>query len=203
MAKKDKNGNWINFVGDAVPVRYVPKIEKLRDQAVEKLIKKAKKINEQLAKFRVEAFAEIEKYLQQTQKLYDVNERTAVGNKQLSNFSNNRKVEIQVAKFITLDDRLSLAKSLIDKCLTKWSEGANEKLKIVVMDAFRVDKRRQLDKEKILGLRKLDIKDADWKKAMGIIADSITVVSKKEYIRFSQKNEKGEYKTIPLDIANC
>ncbi len=203
MAQKDHKGRWINPTGEAVPSAYVPKTDKLRDATVERLIKEARQINDRLTKFRLKAFAAIEKYLTQVQEIYGVDQRTKQGNKQLSNFSNTLKVDLQVNKYITFDDKLSLAKSLIDKCLTNWSEGANQKLKIVVMDAFRVDKRRQLDKAKILGLRKLNIQDADWKKAMTIIADSITVIGKREYIRFWQKNQQGEYETISLDIANC
>ena len=53
----------------------------------------------------------------------------------------------------------------------------------------------------MLGLRRLDIQDADWKKAMEAITESVQVTGSKQYLRFYERNEQGEYVQIPLDVA--
>jgi hypothetical protein len=53
----------------------------------------------------------------------------------------------------------------------------------------------------VLGLRRLDIQDSDWQKAMKAITESIQVSGSKQYLRFYERNEQGEYVQIPLDVA--
>ena len=49
---------------------------------------------------------------------------------------------------------------------------------------------------------KLKIEDEDWKKAMHVIKESLSVESTKSYVRFKKRNElTGEMEPIHLDIA--
>ncbi|MDR1506452.1 MAG: DUF3164 family protein, partial [Treponema sp.] len=54
---------------------------------------------------------------------------------------------------------------------------------------------------RVLGLRRLEIHDPDWQKAMRAITESIQVSGSKQYLRFYERNENGEYRQIPLDVA--
>lgn len=203
MAIQDEQGRWIDAQGKPIPVRYVDQSDKMRDRLVMKLARQAEKLSRQITDFKITAFDEIEKYLDRLEKMYNINSRTKVGNKVLTDFSNTMKIEIRVIKLIDFDDRLILAKSIIDDCIKRWSKGANDKLLLLVEEAFKVDNRGKLDKTRIMALRRWNIQDEQWRKAMDIIADSIKVVNTKSYIRFSVKNEKGDWEAIPLDIAKC
>ena len=203
MAIKDKKGRWIDSKGDAIPPKYIDPVEKKRDQLVEKLICQAKKLNKQIVKFKTATLADIEKYLDEVEKMYGVKVKTKEGNKILASFSNTEKVMVKINKFIDFDERLSIAKTLIDECITRWSKGADDKIKLLVEDAFKVDKQGNLDKERILSLRKIKIKSKDWQKAMEIIADSVKVVGKRTYLVFLIKDVKGVWESITLDIARC
>ncbi len=203
MALKDKKGRWIDSKGDAIPVKYIDPIEKKRDQLVESLILKAQKLNKQIIKFKKDSLAEIEKYIRDTEKKYGIKVQTKEGNKILSSFSNTEKIMVKVNKCMDFDDRLALAKALIDECIKRWSKGSDDKIKLLIEDAFRVDKQGNIDKERILSLRKIKIKSKDWQKAMEIIADSIRVVGKRTYIIFMTKNDKEIWESIALDIARC
>lgn len=201
MTKKDEQGRWIDGAGNPIPPKYIGAVEKRRERLVEKLIKRSKKLNRQLAAFRALALEDIEKYLTELEERYKINARTREGNKMLSNFSNTQRLEIRVSKYIEFDERLALAKEKIETCINKWSKGANGKLMLLVRDAFKVDKKGNIDKARVLGLKKLNIKDKDWKQAMEIISDSIQVVDSRTYLRFSLKDDEGRWRTIPLDIA--
>ena len=150
--------------------------------------------------FKKEVMSEIENYIQTAEKFYEVDEKTLVGNKSLTDFANTLRVELSVNKTLAFDEKLGIARGLIDECIEAWSEGANTKLLALVEQAFKTDKRGRIDRDRILGLRKLDISDDKWQKAMKIIGDSLTVVDKKSYIRFQRKTD-GRWNTVHLDIA--
>ncbi len=201
MAVKDKNGNWIDGKGDTVPARYVGKYEKLQDRVVCRLVKEAKKKSAALSKLKLSAFESIEKFMADAEKLYGMKIRTEKGNKVLTDFSNTVKIEIKVNNIIDFDDRLQMAKTIIDDLLKKWTEGSRDEVKIMIERAFQVDKKGKLNKDRILDLRTIKIKNQEWMKAMGLIDECIRIVGKRSYILFSEKNDKGVWGSVPLDIA--
>ena len=99
------------------------------------------------------------------------------------------------------DERIQAAKAQIDACIERWSEGASANLVAMVDHAFRVNKQGRIDVNQVLSLRNLAIEDDEWKAAMDAIADAITTVSKKEYIRLYQREPSGKYVAINLDWA--
>ncbi|BBO84507.1 sulfate transporter [Desulfosarcina ovata subsp. sediminis] len=201
MALKNDDGHWIDGAGNAVPVKYVGQFDKMSDRVVGKLSRRAKQLSEQLANFKGDIFAEIDSLITEMKALYGEDHRTDVGNKVLSDFSNTLKVEIKVNKILEFDQRISLAKEIIDECIKRWSKGGDEKVKLLVDHAFQVDKKGNLDRDRLLSLRKLEIRDTDWRKAMDIIADSLKVTGARSYVRFLAKDDSGMWRTVPLDIA--
>ena len=56
--------------------------------------------------------------------------------------------------------------------------------------------------DRLLGLRRLSIEDADWQRAMKAIADALTVQSTRTYLRFYTVDQAtGAERAIPLDLA--
>lgn len=201
MAITDDKGRWMDGQCEYIPAKYIDPVDKKRDKLVEKLVKSAEEVSLKLCFLKEQAVDEIEKHLDWLEKRYSVSQRTQEGNKTLSNFSMNAKVEIRINKFIDFDERLEVAKTLIDQCIQRWSQGANDKLSLLVKDAFKIDSKGRLDKHRIIGLRRLEIKDADWDKAMELISDSVQVVGRRSYIRFWKKAEDGQWRSISLDIS--
>lgn len=201
MAKTDSKKRWIDGMGNPVPPRYVPPVDKRRDKLVTRLVEKAQKTSKQLEALRQETLDAIEAYLTSVQKDYKINERTVEGNKRLSDFSHSVRLELKKGKYIDFDERLNVAKGLIDDCIEKWSEGSDDRIKALVDQAFQVNERGRLNKDRILGLQKLKFKDPTWTKAMKLINDSIQVVGSRDYVTFHVRNKKGDWESIPLDIA--
>jgi len=200
MAVKNENGAWLDGKGDYIPQRYISELDRKKDAIVAKLATKAIKLNQQMNKFKNEVLQSIDTYISSVEEFYGISERTEQGNKTITDFANSLRVELSIDKKLAFDEKLELARSLIGECITKWSEGANSKLVALVEQAFKTDKRGMIDRDRILGLRKLNIKDDKWQIAMQIIGDSLTVVSKKSYIRF-QKKTNGKWETVSLDMA--
>jgi len=203
MAKTSVNGNWIDSTGIEVPLKYVKPEDKKRDALVEKLIKRAKRLSCDLTKFKADALEDIDAFIETLEKQYQVKSRTKEGCKMLTGFSGDIRVELKINKVLEFDEKLAIAKSLIDECIANWCQGANDNIKLLVNDAFAVDKKQKLDRERIMGLRRLNIRDEKWKKAMDLIADSLRVSGRRAYIQFFTRDEKGLWRTVPLDISRA
>lgn len=202
MADKNTKGLWIDASGNAIPAKYIDPVDKKRDQLVEKEIRQALLMQERLGKFKAAILADIAKYLQWLAERNGEEALSPGGNYQLTNFSGNRRVQIKVNKVIEFDERLQLAKQKIDDCLERWSQGANDNLKAVVFDAFKVDRKGNVDTKRILGLRKLQIKDRAWLAAMDLITEAITITGTRSYLMFQVRpNKEAEWEALRLDLA--
>ncbi|EGU31989.1 DUF3164 family protein, partial [Vibrio scophthalmi] len=123
------------------------------------------------------------------------------GNVTFSSYDGSTQVQISVQNSQVFGPELQIAKALIDECINDWSEGANDKLKVIIVDAFDVDKEGNLNTGRILSLRRIAITDARWQEAMKAIGDSILISSTKPYLRFKERDEQGKMNNITLDIA--
>ena len=125
------------------------------------------------------------------------------GNLTLHSFDGRFKMLLAIAESMTFDERLQVAKSIIDACVHTWAKGANRNIQALVNHAFQVDKAGQVSTTRVLSLRQLKIDDPEWERAMSAIADSMKTTASKAYIRFYERDEaSGEYRAIPLDAAS-
>ena len=198
-----KENFMTNPQGHLVPVDKVKAEDMLENEIVLKLFSEANAIHKELAAFKEISFMEVDNFLQVLGKKYGAKKGGNKGNMTLTSFDGMTRVQVTIGDFIQFGPQLQVAKQLIDECIKKWSDGTNDNIKVMVNHAFRVDKTGQVNKENVLGLRKLDIKDAKWKKAMDAITDSCKVVRTKKYIRFSTRpSSEAEWKSVPLDFAS-
>jgi hypothetical protein len=70
-----------------------------------------------------------------------------------------------------------------------------------VNNAFRVDQDGNIKTGEVLSLRRLQFEDTRWQQAMAAISDAVTVVGSKTYVRFYERDERGQYQPISLDVA--
>lgn len=204
QAKTIPAGYWEDAKGNLVPVSRIADVDKARDKLVKKLCDQAKKHSTILADVKAEAFTEIDTFMKACAEDYGVELRGALGkgNLTLTTYDGKFKLQRAVSDNVTFDERLQIAKSLIDERVHSWSKGANKNLQAIVSQAFDTDKEGKVNVGKVLALRRLKIDDEEWTKAMALIADAMKVVSSKNYVRFYERNDAtGEYQPIQLDIA--
>lgn len=194
-------GYWQAADGSLVPVSKIKDIDKLRHQRVTDLCEQAKKASAALMAFKLTAMQAFQEFVDASLAEYDVKVGGKKGNVTLVSFDGRYKVIRQMQETIVFDERLQAAKSLIDECVKAWSRGSNDNIKVLVNDAFQVDKRGGINTGRVLGLRSLKIEDEKWQRAMQAISDSMQVASTKPYIRFYERDERGEYLPISLDVA--
>ena len=187
MAQKDKQGNWLDDKGRPIPEEYIQPQDKKRDRMVESIIKRVSKLSAKLASEKTEIVAAIEQYLKELAKDNKVRENWK-GNIIIYNFSQNLCIERRINETISFDERLQMVKTTIDKWLNDRLKNIDELIAKVISQAFSVDKQGRINTAMLLKLRKLDIQDHEWKKAMELLDESIFVKSSKMALRFRTKN---------------
>jgi len=187
--------------GRQVPAELVSEIDKLRDQTVRRIADEALKMKELLLEFKKRIRDDIYTFVELSANQYGKSWGGKKGNITLTSYDGNYRLIVSINDQITFDERLQVAQELIGDCIEKWSEGSRNEIRILVQDAFQVDKAGKINTARVLGLRRLEIQDPAWQEAMEAISDSIQVSGSKQYLRFYEKNADGEYVQIPLDVA--
>lgn len=185
--------------GRLVPVELVKEIDKTRDSLVKDLIQKALILQADMLTFKQNAMDEIRSFVDLSAMEWGVKIGGKKGNITLFSFDGLYRVQVQISEYMVFDEQLQIAKKMIDECLTKWTRESSSEIKALINDAFQVDKEGRINTKRILSLRRLDIKDELWIKAMDAITASLQVVGSKEYFRL-YKREKGQDKWTPISL---
>lgn len=197
-------GYWRDSQGRLIAEALVKPIDKAREQVVLDLVRKAADVSRQLEAFKAVAFADIAAFVELSAEQYGAQLGGHKGNVTLTSFDGRYKIQRSIQDTLVFDERLHAAKALIDRCVQAW--GANgspdPKIMTLVNDAFQVGKEGRINTGRVLGLRRIDIRDPDWQSAMQAISDSVRVASSKPYLRFYERvGDTDQYRPISLDMA--
>jgi hypothetical protein len=203
MAEKNTipAGYWQDANGALIPTAKIKEIDKDRHTTVVQLAEAAKNVSASLLGFKLQAMQTIQEFITRSLEQYEVKTGGDKGNVTLVSFDGRYKITRQVQDSIVFDERLQAAKALSDECIHIWAKGSNSNIKVLVNDAFQVDKAGAVNTSRGRGLRRLSIDDPTWTRAMAAISDSMRVSSSKAYVRFYERDEAGEYQAINLDVA--
>lgn len=198
------DGYWADPKGAWVPIDNIKPEHQEEDALVRNLAQEAKELNERLTNFKAKALGDVRAYLDLIAEKYDAKKGGKKGNVTLTSFDGSLQLTVSVADNITFGAELTAAKSLIDECIHRWAEGANTHLKTLIDDAFQVDKQGNIATGKILGLRRHNIEDETWLRAMDAISEAVKVTGTKTYVRVYRRDEASEEMLpIPLDLARA
>lgn len=196
-------GFMLNARGGLDPVAIVKDVDKLRDDMVHEIVNESIQKHKELQEMKKKFFSTIDAFVRLSAEKYNLNYGGKKGNMTFLSYDGMYKVVVSVNENIFFDERLQIAKELIDQCIQDWATDSRNEIKALIQDAFYVGKSGKLDKSRILGLRRLDIQDERWQKAMTAISDSIQIAGSREYIRIYERdpNNSDKYNLINLDIA--
>lgn len=187
--------------GNLVPLANIKEIDLLRDELVMEIAGKAHKVQQQMTAFKADSMADIAAFVQLSADRYDVAVGGKKGNVTLHSFDGAYRVNLSMQDTLVFDEGLLAAKALIDECINEWTEGSRSELKTLINAAFQVDKEGNISTARVLGLRRLDIKDEKWQRAMEALSDSLQVHTSKQFVRVYKRDDAGEYQLVSLDIA--
>lgn len=188
--------------GRLIPVESIKQIDLERDSLVMEIIAKALDVNKMLAQFKATVFADIQAFIELSGERYGAKVGGAKGNVSLTTFDGRYMIKRAVSDTLTFDEGLQAAKALIDECVHEWTEGARSEIRALINDAFNVDKEGKISTGRILSLRRLEIQDEKWQRAMNALSESVRVQCSKSYIRVYERiGDTDQYQPIPLDMA--
>lgn len=196
--KREKTIMWLDGEGHEVPVKYIREQDKARDKLVSHLLERARRLSTLIRNEKSIMEQQIAAFLHNTAFLEN---EEWIGGTTLYSFSMDEAVVVKIAKRITFDERLNVAKKKIDECIRSWSPGSNDKLVALVNRAFSVDSKGEVDAKQIIGLRQFNFDDPLWIEAMNLIADAQKVLSTKTYFYFQEAGEDGKLRSVTLDFA--
>ena len=183
-------------------IHNIKTIDLERNDMVLEIVRKSLAMSKQIAELKEQMFKEINSFVSNSFRKYKVKPGGTKGNMSFASYDGMYKVQVAVNDTIAFDERLQIAKQLIDECIKEWSVNADTKLLALIQDAFYVGKAGKISTERILGLRRLNITDKKWKKAMDAISESVIIQSSKQYIRiYKRNNQTDKYELVNLDIA--
>ncbi len=195
-------GFWQDAQGRMVPESLIKPIDIERDRLVRHLVERAGELSAKLADFKAIAFGDIEAFIELSAEQYDIKLGGKKGNVTLYSFDGRFKIQRSVQESIAFDERLQAARALIDECLRDWTQGARPEVATLANDAFRTDSQGEIRTARVLALRRLDIKDERWQRAMQAIGEACQVIGSKSYIRVYERiGDSDQYRAISLDIA--
>ena len=195
-------GYWLDAAGRLIPESMIRPIDTARDELVRELIAQAKASASALLAFKERAMGEIAAFVEMSAGEWQVRLGGKKGNVTLFSYDGRYKIVRSISETLHFDEQLQAAKALIDECILAWSGGADPKIVVLVNDAFQVNKEGAVDTGRVLGLKRLDIRDETWKRAMDAISSSVRVNSSKSYVRFYERQgESEEYKPIELNLS--
>lgn len=200
--QKVADGYMQDAQGRLIPLSKIKKVDIERDKIVRLIFEDAKNQSEILKKFKSRAMTLIESFAELSAREYKVSLGGKKGNITLLSYDGKYKIVRSISEYLVFNERLQVAKELINECIQEWSDGSRDEIKVLINDAFAVNKQGKIDRNRILGLRRLQIKHPKWKKAMDAITESIQVANSKEYIRVYEQQPDGTYSPINLDLAS-
>lgn len=190
-----------NAQGHWVPENLIAPADKLRDEVVLAIIAAAREQRAQLAAFKIGAMQQIADFVDLSAEQYGVAWGGTKGNVTLLSFDGRYKLIRAVGEHRKFDERIQAAKTLIDQCIARWSDGASSEIRALVDHAFRVSKSGHIDVNQVLSLHQLNIDDPDWLLAMQAAVDAIQVTGTSQYLRLYERDAHGRYIQMSLDLA--
>ncbi|EMK2701246.1 DUF3164 family protein [Providencia alcalifaciens] len=202
QGKSIPEGYWMDAKGRLVPESMIKEIDKERDQLVSEVASMAIALNTQLTQFKSRSFADIQAFIDLSSEKYGANLGGSKGNVTLYSYDGRFKIQRAMQDRIAFDERFQAAKQLIDACLMDWTEGARPEVHAIITQAFSTDKEGEINPARVLALRRLEIDDERWNKAMNAISEALQVIGSKSYIRVYERiGDTDQYKQIALDIS--
>jgi len=196
------------FMADAggrlVPVDLVKPEHRLEDDTVRKIVGHALDLSAQISRFRGHTFDDIGSFVDLLAEKYGGKRGGKKGNVTLSSYDGTQKVVIQVQDQLSFGPELQVAKELVDACITAWSDGASDELVALVAHAFQVDKEGRINRAALFQLRRLDIRDEQWRAAMDALGEAIRVIGSREYVRIYRRDDaRSDWSAVAINLAQA
>jgi len=187
---------WTNPQGHLIPLNQISDVDQMKDELAKRLCEEAEQLQATIAEFKRRALEEMFTARVLIFEKFGAKIGGAKGGFGIKSFNGLLTAEVSVAEVVSFGTELQAAKALIDECIESWAaEGdLDPRIRTLVEHAFQVNKAGRIDTQRVLGLRKLPMKDrngnpdAGWAKAMDAVSEALTVDRTATYLRFYRRD---------------
>lgn len=195
-------GYWRNAKGDLVHERNIRPVDRDMDDVVRRIHGFGEPLSEQMWRFRNHTTIDIMEFLGRTMERYGARVGGRKGNVQLTTFDGRLRVQLAQADRIEVGPEIEAARALIEACISRWGKGSDKKLRALVDQAFVAGADGSLSATALLRLRRVEIDDGEWRRALDAIADALRPVGRAEYIRlYRRATPDDRWDQVPLHLA--
>jgi hypothetical protein len=203
-----KDSVWTNASGDNVPVKFVPKTDKVKEGLAGNIHKAALAAEKQLMALYLlmnSAFADVAKLVKEEYALKKgKDKKEGKGSLTWFNFDRSIKIEADINDIVKWDNALMTeALTLLNDYINGSLSENNELIGGLVKDAF-ANSKNMIDSRKIFQLLKYEgkIKNSKFLKACELIRNAQTIDKTKLYMRVWEKVDDGNYRNINLNFSS-
>lgn len=202
MARKDKQGNWLDDKNYPVPPKHILARDKKRDAMVERLIKRALKIEKDLSEFRTEAWDAVEAYLQELAEEKQIRSDWR-GNIILPSFDNRMRVFRNSDAVIDFNERITLVQELLRQWVAERSESSDKDVLNIVQRLLSTDELSRINKSRYIQLLNYQISGDTWKRAMECLREAFFIKHSRVSLSFALKEDgvDEKWRGIILDFS--
>jgi hypothetical protein len=174
----------------------VKPVDKLRDELVREITADYHRLAEEVAALKDKARNDVDAFLDISASRYGEDLGGKKGNVTIYSYDGSLKIVRSVRALMVFDEGLDTAKRLIDQCLTDWTAGGREEVRLIIDRAFRPNSMGHVNTSSVLALRNLAINDERWIRAMTAITDSLKAMNSRDVILVYMRNEDGSWERI-------
>jgi hypothetical protein len=185
-----------NALGQDVPVELVKPVDKLRDELVREIYAGYSRLAEEAGALKETTRNDIEAFLEISASRYGEDLGGKKGNVTIYSYDGGLKVVRSMRAQMVFDEGLDTAKRLIDQCLTDWTAGGREEVRMIINRAFRPNALGRVNTSAVLALRALAINDERWIRAMSAITDSLRAMNSQEAILVYRRLDDGSWERV-------
>lgn len=188
--------------GRLVPETLVKPLDKLRHDTALEMMDIVQETHDHLRRVKRQLFELMEAYVETAMEEYGADPKSGKGHVAIATLDGRVKVERSPYKGFMLTEELKAAKALIDEYLAEQTADIGPELKAIVEDIFEVGETGRPNVKEVMRLRRYNIGDPRWQKAMLAINDALKVVYSNEYIRAYRRNEDtGKFDNVTLQFS--
>jgi hypothetical protein len=192
----------INPRGHEVPVETISPLELLKDEMVRELIKKAHALQAHTQAVKQAMTEHVASYLGLAAQEYGIELTGDKGNVTLHSYDGSKKVVINVNERIFFNsEQLAVARQLFLKCFREWTKDGRGELKAMIENAFNTDKQGRVNQYQLMRILRIESNDKTFQKAQKALRDALNPLDCKSYIRFYERDDKGNWESINLNFS--
>lgn len=192
---------WRDDRGALIPEAVVKAQDKLRDEAVRKIVAGAIGVSDILRRFKTHSMGELYAFLALIAQEYGAESAATTGSVTLYTYDREFRVVLARADKVAFGPEIHAARTLLLEYLA--AEPGPEPLKALVSRALGLDRQASVRPAEVLRLRVMEIGHPKWNSAMRAIDDAMRSAGTAEYLRVYRRDAEGRWVKIPLDLAGA